>query len=386
MKSNLKSTLGILIAVSFFAFTSAYAREGGPSRSMIFFIGDGMGPQIVSVVKLYAEEALGQELNMVQIANMGTTGYMTTHAQDRMVTDSAASGTAMATGHKTNNGMVGVTPDGRIVENLFERAVERGKSVGVVTTTSVTDATPASFLAHAASRDMHFDIARQIVEGDASVVMGGGWSFFLPPGKGKRIDGIDLTEEARSKGFDVAFDRAGMETSEGRRLLGLFAGDVMPYERARDSDRIPSLTEMTLKALEILSDDPEGFVLVVEGGRIDHAEHGNSIADAVADFLAFDHAIGGGMAYREQNPTLTIVVSADHDCGGPAITASGYGYPSYNQVDRIADDGCRFVRWVSGDHTGTMVPVFAVGPGCERFSGIQTNTDLYYDLAGLLDL
>jgi alkaline phosphatase len=350
------------------------------------FIGDGMGPQIVSVVKMYAESSLGRDLNMVNLANTGATGYMTTHPEDKLVTDSAASGTAIATGHRTNNGMVGVTPDGESVANLFEIALQKGKSVGVVTTTSVTDATPASFLAHALSRQMHFDIADQIVDSDASVILGGGWWFFALPERGKRGDGLDLTEEARLKGFDVVFDKEGMMASDGERLIGLFAGEVLPFERVRNKDQVPSLAEMTAKALGILSDDPDGFILVVEGGRIDHAEHDNSISDAVMDFLAFDDAIAEGMKYQETDSTVTLVVTADHDCGGPAITASGYGYPSRNQVHRIADEGCRFVRWVSGDHTGTMVPVFARGPGMESFSGIQSNAELHDDLASMLGL
>ncbi len=386
MKQQLRCVMGLFMTVFVLAGSAAWAEEGSPARSAIFFIGDGMGPQIVSIVKIYAEESLGRDLNMVNLANTGTTGYMTTHANDRMVTDSAASGTALATGHKTNNGMIGVDPDGDTVENLFEMAVRNGKSVGVVTTTSVTDATPAAFLAHAFSRQMHFDIAAQIAEGDATVVMGGGWWFFLPPDKGKREDSVDLAEAARLQGFDVVFDRDEMLAGSGNRLLGLFAGDVLPYERVRNAAKIPSLAEMTLRALEMLSGDPDGFILVVEGGRIDHAEHENAISDAVADFLAFDDAIGEGMKYQANDSTVTIVVSADHDCGGPAITASGYGYPSHNQVDTIADEGCRFIRWVSGDHTGTMVPVFARGPGAGRFSGIQSNAELHGDLAGVLGL
>jgi alkaline phosphatase len=383
---HLKKVIGLIVTICLLSVPSGQAEDSAPARSVIFFIGDGMGPQIVSIVKLYAERSLGRDLNMVQLANTGATGYMTTHAEDRMVTDSAASGTAMATGHKTNNGVVGMTPDGEVVANLFEMAVGRGKAVGVVTTTSVTDATPAAFLAHAQSRQMHYDIAEQIVEGDASVVLGGGWWFFLPPEQGKRPDGVDLTERARSLGFDVVWDRDEMSASAGERLLGLFGGEVLPYERVRNTDKIPSLAEMTAKALDILDDDPDGFLLVVEGGRIDHAEHENSIPDAVVDFLAFDDAIAEGMSYQEQDSTLTIVVSADHDCGGPAITAAGYGYPSYSQIEKVTDDWCPFVRWVSGDHTGTMVPVFARGPGAARFSGIQSNTDLYGDLAGLLGL
>ena len=184
----------------------------------------------------------------------------------------------------------------------------------------------------------------------------------------------------------MVFDRDSMMAAEGDRLLGLFSDAELPYERVRSTDKIPSLVEMTLKALEMLSEDPDGFLLVVEGGRIDHAEHENSISDAVTDFLAFDDAIGEGMQYQAVDSTVTIVVSADHDCGGPAITAAGYGYPSHGQVDKIADEGCRFIRWVSGDHTGTMVPVFARGPGADRFSGIMDNTELHDDLADLLGL
>jgi alkaline phosphatase len=216
--------------------------------------------------------------------------------------------------------------------------------------------------------------------------MGGGWWFFMPPDKGKREDGVDLAEEARANGFNVVLDRQELMAADGERLLGLFAGEVLPFERVRNKDKVPSLAEMTVKALEVLGDDPEGFILVVEGGRIDHAEHENSVSDAVMDFLAFDDAVGEGMSYRSTDSTVTLVVSADHDCGGPAVTASGYGYPSHNQVDKIADEGCRFIRWVSGDHTGTMVPVFASGPGSGRFSGIQSNTELHDGLAAILGL
>jgi alkaline phosphatase len=353
---------------------------------MIFFIGDGMGPQIVSIAKIYAEEVLGSGLNMVKLANTGTTGYMTTHSEDKLVTDSAASGTAMATGHKTGNGIVGMSPDGDVFENLFEEAVASGKSVGVVTTTSITDATPASYLAHAISRGHHYTIAEQIVGGYATVAMGGGYRYFLPPERGKRWDERDLTGEAGDHGFEVVFTRDELLGSRSDRLLGLFAPAAMPYELSRDAATVPSISEMTTKALEVLKTDPDGFFLVVEGGRIDHAEHDNRIGDALADLLAFDAAIGLAMAYQEEHEWVTIVVSADHDCGGPAITGGDEGYPSYDNIESLASNGCKIVGWVSGHHTGTMVPVFAKGPGAEGFSGIQDNTELHDRMAGVLGL
>jgi alkaline phosphatase len=364
----------------------ARERQQGIARSMIFFIGDGMGPQIVSIAKIYSEESLEAGLNMVELANTGTAGYATTHSDDRLVTDSAASGTALATGFKTRNGVIGITPGGQEVENLFERAIDHGKSVGVITTTSVTDATPASFLAHVPSRGMHFEIAYQIVESGVTIVMGGGSCYFLPPDRGKRQDGRDLVRVAREKGFDVVFDKDDLAAAEGRRILGLFAPDCLPYERDRRAYETPSLSDMLAEALQLLSPDPDGFLLVVEGGRIDHAEHENSISDALGDFFAFDAAIGHAMNYQESDSTVAIMVTADHDCGGPAITATDYGYPSHDDLESLVGEDCPFVRWVSGEHTGTMVPVFARGPGADVFSGIQDNTDIHDNIVGMLGL
>jgi alkaline phosphatase len=368
------------------AFCGICASAGtlAPARSVILFIGDGMGVQITSIAVLYAEKELGAELNMIRLANQGTTGLMTTHSADKLVTDSAASGTAIATGVMTNNGVVGMAPDGRVLRNLFEDAIREGKAVGVVTTTSVTDATPASFMAHVPYRGEHEDIAGQIVESGVNVVLGGGRMFFQPPPQGERRDGNDLVEIARERGYQVVFTAARLKAAGGGSLLGLFAGEVMPFELERDEVVIPSLAEMTMKALDILDDDPDGFMLVVEGGRIDHAAHGNSIEDALADLFAFDEAIGLAMAYQQRDSTLTIVVTADHDCGGPAITGTSHAYPHHGALDEIEEGESEFLRWVSGHHTATMVPVFAAGPGADRFKGVQHNTELHTRLAWLL--
>jgi alkaline phosphatase len=162
---------------------SAGASSGtdAPARSLILFIGDGMGVQIMSIAALYAKTEMAAELNMIKLANQGATGLVSTHSADRLVTDSAASGTAIATGVMTNNGVVGMAPDGGVLQNLFEVALWEGKAVGVVTTTSVTDATPACFMAHVPYRGEHEEIAGQIVEGSVDVVMGGGRMYFQPP-------------------------------------------------------------------------------------------------------------------------------------------------------------------------------------------------------------
>jgi alkaline phosphatase len=284
----------------------------------------------------------------------------------------------------TNNGVVGMDPNGGVLQNIFEVAAWEGKSVGVVTTSLVTDATSAVFLAHAASRDMHHDIARQIVEGQATVVLGGGRVFFRPPPEGNRQDANDMLVAARERGFQVAFNADEMNAADGARLLGLFARELLPYELERDTTAVPSLAEMTMKAIDMLDDDPDGFLLVVEGARIDHAGHENSIDNALADLYAFDEAIGRAMAYQEQDSSLTIIVTADHETGGPAITGTSYAYPHHEAIAEIDDGDSDFLLWLSGHHTATMVPVFASGPGAERFDGVQHNTELHTKLAWVL--
>ena len=396
MKQRRLSLLAILIAISLTACsqatfirpadsTPAAAEQQVAARSLILFIGDGMGPEMLSLAKIYSDKVLGTSLNLATLSATGTMGMVTTYSANRLVTDSAAGATAIATGVKTNNGMVGQSPEGEVLVSLLELASGAGKSVGVVTTTSVTDATPASFLTHIAARGKEIDIAVQMVGSDAVVVMGGGRAFFTADG-GKRTDGRDLIAEAREKGFDVAFDREGLAAAGGRRLLGLFADEDIPFEGERVAYETPSLAEMFLKALRMLADDPDGFVLVVEGGRIDHAEHENNLAEAMGELLAFDEAIGEAMQYQRSDSALIIVVTADHDTGAPALTATDRGYPPVESAGSLLDKDYGFLAWLSRNHAGTMVPVIARGPGDDIFAGLRDNTDTNRSMISILGL
>ncbi|HVP57605.1 MAG TPA: alkaline phosphatase [bacterium] len=404
MKRSLLLTIAILVSISLTACSQAtFLRSGqepGPAsdrvpqgmvhaplaKSLILFIGDGMGPEIVSLAKIYADKTMETGPNLVALSNTGTMGMATTYSANKLVTDSAAGGTALATGTKTNNGMVGVSPDGTDLGNLLEWAAHAGKSVGVITTTSVTDATPACFLTHIAARAREFDIAAQIAESRATVIMGGGLAFFAPPDRGKRTDGVDLVAAARDRGFDVVFDKEGLAAAGGKRLLGLFAAEDLPYQADRIAYETPSLPEMFERALRMLTTDPDGFVLVVEGGEIDHGEHENSLARAMAEFFEFDATIGEAMDYQRSDTTLTIVVTADHDTGAPAITVTKSGYPpTEGAADLLAPD-YEYLKWISRDHTGTMVPVVARGPGEEMFTGIRDNTEINQGMVEILGL
>ena len=380
-------------------YRSAYATPGAPppapqasqpmqapplpvapaAKSVILFIGDGMGPGILTIATEYSLKVRGIDLNMVTLANSGRAGFVTTYSSNKLVTDSAAGATAISTGTKTDNGMIGVAPDKTQLENLFEMAMARGKSVGVITTTSVTDATPAAFLAHAGSRNEEAGIAGQIAAGGATVVMGGGRKYF------KREDGKDLIEEARGKGFDVVFDKEALRAHQGGRVLGLFADGDLPYEGEKVAYETPSLTEMFDAALRMLTADPDGFVLVVEGGLIDHAEHENLLGAALDELLWMDSTLGHAMDYQRSDSTLTIVVTADHNTGGPAFTSTERGYPPADDMEALIREGT-YLRWLSGNHTSTMVPLFAHGPGEVLFSGIRDNTYINHAIVAILGL
>lgn len=396
--SNLSAIAIFVALIHFFCFVGCVPRNpsipvaqtGALSagvkepRRVILFIGDGMGVGILSIGHLYSRYSLGGDLNMIDLAKRGTCGYVTTNSESSPVTDSAASATAIATGLKTANGMIGMTPDSLVVETIFELAMKKGMAVGVVTTTSVTDATPAGFIAHVPDRQMKFEIAQQIVESGVSVVLGGGYWYFLPPDSGLREDRKNLVKSAEELGFTVVFDRQSLLSFEGDRLLGLFSPGNLPYEGQRPGADIPSLMEMVKVAVDVLEKDPDGFILVVEGGRIDHAEHENSISDAIGELLAFDQAIGYAMRHFEGDSLTTIIVTADHDCGGPGITLTDDGYPKYSDLESIVSDQCPIVEWISTAHTGNMVPIFAIGRDSSRFGGVFDNTDIHHKILAML--
>lgn len=322
-KKLLGFVLTFVLLLSFVALPAA-AQEP-PVKNVIFFIGDGMGPSHVILARDYSLFVLGKELEMTKVMNKGSTAFMTNHALDRIATDSAAAATAMATGYKTNNAMLSMTPDGIPRITVLEKAQDMGKSVGVVSTTRLTHATPAGFIAHIDHRDKENEIAVQMLESGADVMLAGGWRHWVPKSVegSKREDERDLTAEAEKLGYTVVRDAAGLRAVDPAatdKLLGLFTKSHMSYELDRDPEKEPSLAEMTAKAIEILSKNEKGFFLMVEGGRIDHAAHDNDAAGVIHDTLAFDEAVGVGLDFLASDPNTLIIVTADHETGGLTLT------------------------------------------------------------------
>ena len=260
----------VLVVVAVF-----YAVTLAQGAKVILLIGDGMGPGVVVLTKYYNDYVLkGRELNLVKLMNRpdSRVSMVTTHSASHLVTDSAAAATAFGTGHKTYNSAIGLDKDGKPVKLLTELAMEKGMMTGLITTCEIVDATPAGFSAQVTQRGDKEEIARQQLDRKINLLFGGGGRFF------------DKTD-AKSKGYDVIYDKKDLKrVGKGKSdyALGLFNQREMNFVRERTRQE-PSLPEMTRTALEFLSRSKDGFFLMVEGGRIDHAAHDNSPLNTIYD-------------------------------------------------------------------------------------------------------
>ncbi len=296
------------------------ARPPARPQNVVYFITDGFGPASATFARDYI---VATERRSQLAFDPYLTGTVQTWATDSRVTDSAAGGTALAAGVKTYNGAIAVDTTGRAVATILEGAKARGMATGIVATSRITHATPASFTAHVGSRAMEDEIARQQVTLAPDVIMGGGRRHFLPasaPG-GRRRDGQNLLDTLRAKGFAVATDRAGFDAARRAPFVALFADDHMAYEVDRDAAREPSLAEMTARAIEMLdarqrATGGRGFFLMVEASRIDHAGHGNDAAGHLHDILAFERAWTVAVDYARRSGSTLVLSTSDHETGG----------------------------------------------------------------------
>ena len=303
------------------------------AKYVFLFIGDGMGLAQVNLTEAYLaalEDKIGFEhLNFTKFPQAG---FVSTYANNQMITCSAAAGTALATGYKTNIGRISMDPSGSVpFESIASKAQRSGNKVGVVTSTSIDHATPAVFYAHQPDRDMYFEIGVQLTQSDFDFFAGGG--FLIPDGTlaGKEVNLVGLAKE---NGFNVVNTREGFEKlapGAGKTLL------LSPKPASEGSlpfalDQEPgdfTLADYTSKAISLL-DNEKGFFLMVEGGKIDWACHKNDGASAIQEVIAFDQAIGYAVAFYEKHPDETlIIVTADHETGGLALGNAETGYESH---------------------------------------------------------
>ncbi|KAA3643407.1 MAG: alkaline phosphatase [Chloroflexi bacterium] len=346
-------------------------------NGIILFIGDGMGVGQRTAARWLAA---GQD-GLLAMDQMEVAGLAQTAAYQRPVTDSAAGATAMSSGVQTRYGVVGLDKDYEPVITILEQAEALGWSTGLVTTVQMAHATPASFAAHVADRANMLEIARQYLVADVDVLMGGGEDEFLPGGErgcypepGERGDGSNLVAQAQELGYRyicTAEELSSLDVANTPKLLGLFGDEEMvrPFS--------PSLTEMTIKAVEILSQNPNGFFLMVEGGQIDWAGHANDAAWAMETTLGFDSAVAYGQAYAAIDGNVLVIVAADHETGGMSVGLTPDGTFRQEGPFTGADGQEFYVDWQTGSHTAVDIPINAQGPYANMLEGTYHLAHIY---------
>ncbi len=332
--------------------------RGKKIRNVILMIGDGM-----SLMHVYS--AWTANRGKLFLDNSKAVGLSKTYCADRLITDSGAGGTAIATGQKTNYRYVGVDTLGRPLKSLVELASAKGKATGMAVTCRLWDATPADFCCHNTDRYAEADIVADYVNCNIDYVFGGGAKLFE-----NREDGRNLFEELRAKGFQTP--RSWDE------LAAVVKGKVFavpyPVDTPLPVERGDLLARASLKGIELLNHNKKGFFMMIEGSQLDDYGHFNDLDLLMQETHDFDRTIGAVYEWAAKDGETLVVVTADHETGGLTLVGGDL------KAGKIV---CKFS---TGGHSGVMVPVYAFGPGAEAFTGIYENTAIFDKIKSLLDL
>jgi alkaline phosphatase len=329
----------------------------GEVRNVIFCVGDGMGPNHVALTR---HDAVGDNKKLY-MELLPVYGEVTTYAADNEVTKSAAASTAMACGIKTNNGMIGMTPDKTPYSSILELLQKKGWRTGLVATSEISHATPAGFASHVDSRNKQNQIAIQLLQNRVDVMFGGGRKYWND----------DLLTEAANQGYQMIETRDQMAALKPAPVIGLFADSGMTTFTPE-----PSLAEMSHVAIALLSTPGREwfapkpkFFLMIEGSQIDWAAHANDTERMVRQTLLFDMAIHEAVEFAKHDRHTLVIVTADHETGGLTLESDETGEIK--------------AKWTTGSHTAANVPIYAYGPGAEKFSGTLDNTEIPKHIAQL---
>jgi len=490
MKKTLKSMVATMLTflmMSTTVFASvAPATEmnrlgnGEEAKYVFMLIGDGLGFSQRQMAEYYLQSTADNPSRKLVMNTLPVSGINTTHSSSSLITDSAAAGTALACGVKTANGVIAQDEKGHAVKTLIEAAEEKGMKTGIVSTTRLTHATPATFAAHNEARGNENAIAVDFLDSGVDFFAGGGARHFLPMStpkdqkdysgaimKSKRKDERNIVKEFEQMGYSTYIGKQGSDALKAEHFLDdekVFAAltySHLPYEIDRQNlyPELPSIAELTDKAIEFLSKDEDGFFLMVEGGRIDHAAHGNDATGTIYDTLAFDDVVKSALDFYKEHPSETLIlVVGDHETGGLGLgmDRQGYfvdmgpleavdisleqilygemtydtgddkeayiayvkenyglsnmtseelvkikrgmadvdggktfGYYDYNAagmaVGHIISERAN-IFWTTTIHTGTAIPLSAVGVASNQFSGYKDNTEIAKAMAAILNV
>ncbi|MBT2574005.1 alkaline phosphatase [Bacillus sp. ISL-51] len=435
-------TAGLIAGAGFQHSEQAAAKKQKDTneiRNVIFMIGDGMGAPYMNAYRSVINKGKPADGMKLTAFDPNLTGMMMTYPDDpdSSITDSAAAGTAMATGVKTYNAAIGMNKKGQRVKSVLEEAKQQGKSTGLVATSEIAHATPAAFGAHNKSRKNMNEIASSYIDDQINgkpkvdVLLGGGKTNFIRKER-------NVTKDFKKAGFSYVTSKQELKKDRNKKILGLFADGGLDKALDRTSET-PSLEDMTNSAIDRLNTNKKGFFLMVEGSQIDWAGHDNDVVGAMSEMKDFEKAYKAAIAFAKNDKHTLVIATADHTTGGFTVGANGeknwhvepilaakktpafmadqikagksvssvltkytklkWSKDEIQQIETAAkqdpDKGAykAIIKlfntktnsgWTSGDHTGEEVPVYAYGPGKEAFTGLLNNTDQAKNIFNIL--
>ncbi len=332
--------------------------KGDKVKNVILMIGDGM-----SLMHVYSAWAANR--GKLYLENAPVVGLSKTYCLDKMITDSGAGGTALASGKKTNYHSVGVDGNGNPAKSLIEYAKDKDMSSGIAVTCRLWDATPGDFCCHIVDRDNEDAVMADYVNTKADVVVGPGWSKMI-----NRPDGRNLFDELQAKGYQITRSLDELDKINDGKVFCV----TDSFDTQLPALRGDYLAHASLKAIDIMNKNPNGFFLMIEGSQLDDYGHFNDLDLLMQEVHDFDRTIGAIFDWAAKDGETLVVVTADHETGGLTL------------VDGDINEGRIVCKFSTGGHSGTMVPVYAFGPGSENFTGIFENTDIPLKIMKLLNI
>lgn len=337
-----------------------HVSENNNPPKVILIIGDGMGLEQISAFTFS-----NRQLNSFE--RFHTIGFHKTSSSDDLITDSAASATAIACGIKTKNKYLGVDSSGQGMETILEKASRKGIATGMVVSSTIVHATPAAFVSHINNRDSYEAIAADLLDSGCDVLIGGGQRYFTR----RKTDSLNLESELVKRGYTVTdfFQRDPDHfTFNSLQKLVFFTadGDPLPATAGRTY-----MSHCSTEMLDMLSRKNSGLFAMIEGSQIDWGGHANDLKYVLAEMEDFNQIVNSVMDWAIRDQHTTVIVTADHETGGMSILNGS----KRNNLK---------VNFATTSHTGVLIPVFAYGPGAESFSGIYENTELYHKMSKIL--
>ncbi|TXE08391.1 alkaline phosphatase [Gelidibacter salicanalis] len=332
--------------------------DGKKVKNVILMIGDGM-----SLMHVYS--AWTANRGKLNLDNCQVVGLAKTYCADKLITDSGASATAMATGQKTNYHYVGVDTEGKPLKSIIDLASENGKSTGIAVTCRLWDATPASFCCHNIDRENEAEIVTDYINCNADYVFGGGAKLFE-----NREDGRDIFKELSNKGYQISRNWDEVAKIKSGKVFAVVDSIDTPLPKLRGD----LLARASLKGIELLNQNANGFFMMIEGSQLDDYGHFNDLDLLMQETLDFDRTIGKIYEWAAQDGETLVIVTSDHETGGLTL------------IDGDKEEGRIVCKFSTDGHSGAMVPVYAFGPGSEKFNGIYENTAIFDKIKELLNL